>query len=134
MLPIEIEGSFTEISRVAVKLTNSAREVLLTRDPEKAARLRQQDDEMDELHRQLFTVLMDHEWKHGVPGAVDAALLGRFYERFADHAVEVGRRVVFQATGNLPPNKRSGLTRRAAIAAWVSRRTYVVLRWGASEG
>ena len=52
--------------------------------------------------RQLFTVLLDRAWKHGVPTAVDAALLGRFYERFADHAVEVGRRVVFRVTGALP--------------------------------
>jgi phosphate transport system protein len=33
---------------------------------------------------------------------VDVALLGRFYERFADHTVAVGRRVVFIATGALP--------------------------------
>jgi len=43
--------------------------------------------------------LMDKEWKHGVAAAVDITLLGRFYERFADHAVEIGRRVVFEATG-----------------------------------
>jgi phosphate transport system protein len=42
---------------------------------------------------------MDHEWKHGVAAAVDVTLLGRYYERFADHAVEIGRRVIFQATG-----------------------------------
>jgi phosphate transport system protein len=36
---------------------------------------------------------------HGVAAAVDVTLLGRFYERFADHAVAVGRRVIFQATG-----------------------------------
>ena len=105
VLPAEVEGYFAEMGRVAVELANSAQEVLLTRDPGKAARIREQDDEMDELHRQLFTVLMDREWKHGVPAAVDVALLGRFYERFADHAVEVGRRVVFQATGTLPPSK-----------------------------
>ena len=108
VLPTEVERCFSEMGRVAVELANGAREVLLTRDPEKAARIREQDDEMDELHRQLFTVLMDHEWKHGVPAAVDAALLGRFYERFADHAVEVGRRVVFQVTGNLPPEQEVG--------------------------
>ena len=82
--------------------------MLLTRDPGKAAGIREQDDAMDDLHRQLFTVLMDREWKHGVPAAVDVALLGRFYERFADHAVEVGRRVVFQATGTLPPEQEVG--------------------------
>ena len=108
VLPAEVEGYFTEMGRVAVELANSAQEVLLTRDPDKAARIREQDDEMDELHRQLFTVLMDREWKHGVPAAVDVALLGRFYERFADHAVEIGRRVVFQATGTLPPEQEVG--------------------------
>ena len=35
-------------------------------------------------------------------GPVDVTLLGRFYERFADHAVEISRRVVFQITGQLP--------------------------------
>ena len=57
---------------------------------------------MDDLHRHLFTVLMDREWKHGVTAAVDVTLLSRFYERFADHAVEVARRVIFQVTGKLP--------------------------------
>ena len=51
------------------------------------------------LNQQLFNVLMDTEWRHGVAAAVDITLLGRFYERFADHAVEIGRRVVFEATG-----------------------------------
>jgi phosphate transport system protein len=45
---------------------------------------------------------MDKEWQHGVAAAVDVTLLGRFYERFADHAVEVARRVIFQATGKFP--------------------------------
>jgi phosphate transport system protein len=108
VLPAEVEGYFAEMGRVAVELANNAQEVLLTRDPGKAAGIRQQDDAMDELHRQLFTELMDREWTHGVPAAVDVALLGRFYERFADHAVEVGRRVVFQTTGTLPPEQGIG--------------------------
>ena len=102
-LPEDVSGYFSEMGRVAVELGNSAQQVLLSRDPDKAARIREQDDEMDALHRQLFTVLMDHDgWKRGVTAAVNVALLGRFYERFADHAVEVGRRVVFQVTGALP--------------------------------
>ena len=52
-----------------------------------------------DLHRHLFSVMMDREWKHGVTAAVDVTLLSRFYERFADHAVEVARRVIFQVTG-----------------------------------
>ncbi len=101
-LPEEVNGYFSEMGRVAVELGNSAQEVLVTRDPEKVARISEEDDAMDDLHRHLFTVLMDREWKHGVTAAVDVTLLSRFYERFADHAVEIARRVIFQATGNLP--------------------------------
>jgi phosphate transport system protein len=98
-LPEEVIGYFAEMGRIAVELGNSARDAVLTGDPYQAAQIRHQDDAMDELHRHLFTVLMDREWKHGVAAAIDITLLGRFYERFADHAVEVGRRVVFQVTG-----------------------------------
>ena len=101
-LPEEVNGYFSEMGRVAVELGNSAQEALVTRDPEKAARIREEDDAIDDLHRHLFTVLMDREWKHGVAAAVDVTLLGRFYERFADHAVEVARRVIFQVTGKHP--------------------------------
>jgi phosphate transport system protein len=108
-VPDEVSGCFSEMGRVAVELANVAREVLRSRDPERAAGIREQDDAMDDLHRQLFTVLLDGtEWKHGIPAGVDVALLGRFYERFADHAVEVGRRVVFQVTGALPPEQEVG--------------------------
>jgi phosphate transport system protein len=106
VLPEEVNGYFAEMGRVAVELGNSAQEVLLTRDPEKAARIREEDDAMDDLHRHLFTVLMDREWKHGVTAAVDVTLLSRFYERFADHAVEVARRVIFQVTGTYPTEEQ----------------------------
>jgi phosphate transport system protein len=102
VLPEEVNGYFAEMGRVAVDLGSSAQEVLITRDPEKAARIREDDDAMDDLHRHLFSVLMDKEWKHGVTAAVDVTLLSRFYERFADHAVEVARRVIFQVTGRFP--------------------------------
>ncbi|GAA4489537.1 phosphate signaling complex protein PhoU [Rhodococcus olei] len=102
VLPEEVNGYFAEMGRLAVALGAGAREVLETRDPERAAKLREEDDAMDDLHRHLFTVLMDREWKHGVAAAVDVTLLGRFYERFADHAVEVARRVIFLVTGKMP--------------------------------
>lgn len=101
-LPEEVNGYFAEMGRVAVDLADSAQDVLLSRDPEKARRIREDDDAMDDLHRHLFSVMMDRDWKHGVSAAVDVTLLGRFYERFADHAVEISRRVIFQVTGELP--------------------------------
>ena len=113
-LPEEVNGYFAEMGRVAVELGNSAQEVVLSRDPEKAARIREEDDAMDDLHRHLFTVLMDREWKYGVAAAVDVTLLGRFYERFADHAVEV-------ATARHLPGDRQISRGRAAAVQRISR-------------
>ncbi|MGW0173091.1 phosphate signaling complex protein PhoU [Rhodococcus sp. NPDC003322] len=102
VLPEEVNGYFAEMGRLAVALGAAAKEVLETHDPERAAKLQEEDDAMDDLHRHLFSVLMDREWQHGVAAAVDVTLLGRFYERFADHAVEVARRVIFLVTGKMP--------------------------------
>ena len=102
VLPESVNRDFAEMGRVAVELGKAAQEVLASHDPDRAARIDEQDDAMDELHRHVFAVLMEHDWKHGVAAAVDVTLLGRFYERFADHAVQVARRVIFQATGKLP--------------------------------
>lgn len=103
-LPEAVNGYFAEMGRIAVSMGQGAKEVLESRDPERAAQLNQDDEAMDDLHRHLFTLLMDREWKYGVAPAVDVTLLGRYYERFADHAVEIGRRVIFLVTGELPPD------------------------------
>jgi phosphate transport system protein len=101
-LPEQVNAYFADMGRIAVDLGNSAKDVVLSCDPERAAQISRDDVEMDHLHQQLFILLKDKEWAHGVAAAVDVALLGRFYERFADHAVEIGRRVIFQATGETP--------------------------------
>lgn len=87
------------MGEAAEALALGAREVLVSQDPGRADQIRRDDDAMDDLHRQLLAVLMDPAWTEGVAAAVDATLLGRFYERFADHAVQIARRVIFQATG-----------------------------------
>jgi phosphate transport system protein len=99
VLPEEVNGYFTEMGRIAVDMGSNVKQVVLTSDTHRAEQLADDDDDMDNLHRHLFSVLMDREWKHGVAAAVDITLLGRYYERFADHAVEIGRRVIFSATG-----------------------------------
>lgn len=98
-VPDDVRHHVAEMGRVAMQLACGAREVLLAQDPGRAAQIHRDDDAMDELHHQLLTALMDPGWTHGVAAAVDVTLLGRFYERFADHAVQIARRVIFQATG-----------------------------------
>ncbi|MEV4646325.1 MULTISPECIES: phosphate signaling complex protein PhoU [Saccharopolyspora] len=102
VLPDDVAAYFAEMGRIAVKLAHQVSTVIRTQDVEAARLLDEVDDEMDDLHRHLFTVLMSPDWEHGVATAVDVTLLGRFYERFADHAVAVARRVEFIVTGKMP--------------------------------
>jgi phosphate transport system protein len=102
VLPEQVSPYFAEMGRVAVELARDAEQVIQNKDIEKARSLEEADDEMDDLHRHLFSVIMDKDWPHGVAAAVDTTLLGRFYERYADHAVSVAKRVVFVVTGRMP--------------------------------
>jgi len=102
VLPEAVRPYFAQMGAVAGKMAAEAERVIRTQDVALARALDEADDEMDDLHQHLFTVLMDREWPHGVAAAVDVTLLGRFYERFADHAVSVANRVVFVVTGKMP--------------------------------
>ncbi len=100
-VPAEVRPIFVEMAEVAHRLTGKARQILEGHDIELAAELEHDDDRMDELHRSLFTLVLG-EWPHGMEAAIDVTLLGRFYERYADHAVSLARRVVQLVTGELP--------------------------------
>ncbi len=101
VVPHELVGHFRQMGDIAVHLADATRDVLETCDPGRARQLDADDDAMDELYGGLFAVLMNPSWPHGVQAAVDITLLSRYYERFADHAVAIGARVVFLATGDL---------------------------------
>lgn len=102
VLPPEVAPYFAEMGRVGTALAVKAGDVIRSRDLARAAELESDDDAMDDLHKHMFTVLMDREWSHGVGPAVDITLLARFYERYADHAVAVARRIVYVVTGQMP--------------------------------
>ncbi|MEV5721309.1 phosphate signaling complex protein PhoU [Amycolatopsis mediterranei] len=102
VLPDAVRPYFAEMGEIAVKLARQTEQVIKTKDVEAAKTLESDDDQVDDIHRHLFTVLMDREWSHGVAAAVDVTLLGRFYERYADHAVSVAKRMIFVVTGKMP--------------------------------
>ena len=98
-VPNEIKEIITNMDRVAVSIIKKTTQAIDTRNTTLALELERDDDEMDKLHRQLFKVLMDEKWEHGTEIAIDMTLLGRYYERCADHAVSVGRRVYYMVNG-----------------------------------
>ena len=98
-LPSEVVAQFSEIGSLAVDLADDAASVIVDGDPVRASRIRDDDAAMNDMHRRLFSTVMSPQWSHGVPAAVDLVLLGRFYERFVDHAVAIAARVLFRSTG-----------------------------------
>jgi phosphate transport system protein len=101
-IPTELNGVIEEMGAVAGRMVDGAGDVIRSRDIDAAATLEAVDDEMDKLRSNQFRLMMDDSWPHGVEVAVDIALLGRYYERIADHAVSMARRVVYLVTGELP--------------------------------
>ncbi|TRW76535.1 phosphate signaling complex protein PhoU [Mycolicibacterium sp. 018/SC-01/001] len=99
-VPAEVADLFTEMGTTAVRMAGEARDAVRGRDADLAEKICAGDARMDELHRQLLVRVAAPQWRHGPLVAADMVLLGRFYERFADHAVEIARRVYFQATGS----------------------------------
>src|SRR3954447_18574036 len=98
-IPPELHATVLEMGQVAQRICAKCSSVIAGRDLTVAAELERDDDVMDELHRRLFNVLLDPNWKGGIEGAIDVTLCGRYYERFCDHAVSVARRVVYLVTG-----------------------------------
>jgi phosphate transport system protein len=101
-VPDEARPTIERMAQVAEQMVARVAEIISTRDVESALELADADEEMDRLRRSSFTELLSQDWAHGVEAAVDIALLGRYYERIADHAVSVANRVVFVVTGENP--------------------------------
>jgi phosphate transport system protein len=99
-VPPELSLTIEEMSRVCSKIIEKVSLVVKNRDTDRALEVERDDDEIDSLHRKIIQTLLDPSWKHGVETAIDMTLLGRYYERCADHAVSIARRVYFLVTGS----------------------------------
>lgn len=98
-LPESLRPLFAEMATTAEAMVLRAGEIIGTNDADGASELMRADDTMDRLHREVFQALLDSSAPHPPQVTVDATLLSRYYERYADHAVSVALRVVYLVTG-----------------------------------
>jgi len=101
-VPEAARETVSRMAAVAENMVARVATVIEERDVDQAEELRQDDEEMDRLRRDIFTQLFNKQWDASIEAAVDLALLGRYYERIADHAVSVAGRVIFVVTGEAP--------------------------------
>jgi phosphate transport system protein len=100
-VPHDLQPTFAAMGSTAEAMAKKAGGILRTLDLQSAGELALDDNEMDQLHRSLFVALFNDSWDRGTEAAVDIALLGRYYERFADHAVEISTNVRYLVTGEI---------------------------------
>ena len=114
-VPAELRDTIREMGAVAERIAGKAGDAIAGKDIALAEELESDDDAMDSLHRRLFTILLSDDWAYGMEPAIDTTLIGRYYERFADHAVSVARRVIYLVTGEMPQHAvlRTGSTETA---------------------
>jgi phosphate transport system protein len=101
-VPPEARDVISQMGQVAASLVTKVADVVEGRDVALAQAIEAEDDSMDALRRKLFTVVLSPNWTRGTEAAIDMTLLGRYYERYADHAVAVARHTIFIVTGVRP--------------------------------
>jgi phosphate transport system protein len=92
-----VRGLIVQMGAIGVDMWHKAADAWVERDPEVADRLDDQDDELDELLVDLTAELVSGSTP--VPVVLEMALIGRFFERLGDHAVNVAKRVRYLARG-----------------------------------
>ncbi len=105
-VPESMVPNFVRMADLVTQMVGMASQTLRDKDVLNAERMAERDDEVDELRSLQFRTLLDDDWPHGVEAAVDCALLGRYYERIADHAVLLGSRIIFIVTGLHPEGEQ----------------------------
>lgn len=93
-------GLVEQMGEIASTMWRMAADAYADRQAQAALRIDELDDELDELHVNFTAEIVDA--RTSLPVAIELALVGRFYERFGDHAVNLARRVAREAAGDPP--------------------------------
>jgi phosphate transport system protein len=87
------------MARIDLELVGKAIKLLQNTDLDLAREIQARDEAVDRLHRKVFDVVLSPEWKENAMFTVDVTLASRYFERFADHVVDISSKVSFLQTG-----------------------------------
>ena len=102
-VPPRLRNLLRSMADEAVRLYGLAMDAYADGDAGLAGALDDMDDRLDELHQEYIQAILElHADARDVRAAVQLALIGRYYERIGDHAVNIGERVRYMVTGWMP--------------------------------
>jgi phosphate transport system protein len=110
----KMRGLIARLGSEVGRLFRLAMDAYADRNEGLAAALDDMDDAVDSLHAEYIAAIFESHDRKAIPlqAAVQLALVGRYYERIGDHAVNIGERVRYICTGWLP--EHTGVARVAA--------------------
>jgi phosphate transport system protein len=109
-----LRGLIERMAEEAQRLLRLSIDAYVEQNAGLAAALDDMDDRLDQLHKDYIQAIFEshHSSTIDLQAAVQLALIGRYYERIGDHAVNIGNRVQYMVTGWLP--EHSGAARAKA--------------------
>jgi phosphate transport system protein len=88
------------MARLDVRLCKKLVKLLKNTSVDLARSIQAADERVDELHREVFEVVLDKKWKEKPVNTVDVTLASRYFERIADHVVDISSKVSYLSTGD----------------------------------
>ena len=98
-VPDSLRSTFEEMGALDAQLAKKVAGVLRNTDVDQARAIQAEDERVDELHRNVFDVVLSDTWKENAMFTVDVTLASRYFERFADHVVDISSKVSYLTTG-----------------------------------
>ncbi|MCI1901334.1 MAG: phosphate signaling complex protein PhoU [Bifidobacteriaceae bacterium] len=98
-VPQQARDLFVKMQKRVEETAAQVVEMLSNRDTKTADEIIAGDDVLDDLHHATFSVATSDTWEGTSQDTINLVLLGRYYERFGDHAVSAARRVVYIVSG-----------------------------------
>lgn len=100
----KVRGLIERMSEEASRLVKLSLDAYVERNASLGAAIDDIDDGLDQIHRDYIEAIFESHATHdvGLQASVQLALVGRYYERVGDHAVNIGNRVQYMVTGWLP--------------------------------
>ena len=103
VVPEPLITTFERMGELDIEIARLNVELLKTENIEFYEKISELDIELDELHKSVFDSVLAEEWNEPANATVDVTLASRYHERFADHAVTIGKKIQYLSTGDWAP-------------------------------
>jgi len=95
-----VRALLAELGAASAEVLAASIDAWAQKDEALAAGVERQDDRSDELHDKVITAILELKGEEAVAAAIRLAMIGRYFERIGDHAVNLAERVRYFVTGD----------------------------------